>query len=144
MTLCTYIYTRTHASTQTHTYMHCMYILYTYYNTNYIVAAYTFNLIHAAFRNVPIQCILGVFQNLKNKAHSVHTLLIQCYYIVHWELVVIIIAMSPCLRTRCRKEAHLSIKFSDDSDYQYFTSTMTWNHKNNCYFCHSAHLWDIF
>ena len=37
--------------------------------------------------------------------------------------------------TSCRKEAHLSIKFSNDPSYQYFNSTMTCNHKNNFYFC---------
>ena len=80
-----------------------------------------------------IVILSGAITNYKQGTQC-HTLLIQCYYILHWELVVIIIAISPCLRTRCRKYAHLSIKFSDDSGYQYFTSTMTCNHKNNCYF----------
>ena len=118
--ICTYTHTHIHTHTHTHaralTHILCVHI-------HWCVAMVT--VLSTYHMQCSIVILSDVITKYKSKAHSVHTLLIQRYYIVHWELVVIIIAMPPCLRIRCRKEAHLSMKFFDDSDYQYFTSTIT-------------------
>ena len=133
----THMHARTHARTHTHTHTHtfCIHICWC---VTMVTVLSTFHMQHS------IVILSDAITKYKSKVQSVHTLPIQCYYIVHWELVIIIIAMSSCLGMCYRKEAHLSMKFSDDSDYRYFTSTMTYNHIKNCHFCPSAPLWDMF